>query len=229
MARTYRAEKETDIARPLPLELVLHTVLESAYSLSLSPAHSAPTALMAKPAPSTAVSLKELDAESIALTQDADNKVTFFPEESELLAWARLSIQARVQMSSSHHLKVRGTLLVKDELLRVARTLKIAVWKDIFEVQTLQEMETLIQEYEAIPNKERAALHEHAHTRLLSLQEEHEQLVAMRGSSLVGRNTAKVEGSGFFTKSIFFVSLAVAAGVGALVSSVLLRKRAGHQ
>jgi len=151
MARNFRAEKETDIARPLPTELVLHTVLETAFRLSQSPEYSPPPVVLSGTSPSASPrSANEGGGnQGEEEGQRKESSVTFFPSEFVLRKWAALSISARVHMSSTHHLKVRGTNMIKEELLKVARSLRMPVWADILLVESCADMEKRINEYTA--------------------------------------------------------------------------------
>lgn len=183
MARTFRAEKETDIARPMPLEMVLHTVLETAYRLSQSPEHRHTDDGAANESghkgKEEGAEVDSVDADEGG-KRDADSRIKFFPSEPLLHRWARLSIAARVQMSSSHHLKVRGQNRVKEELLRVARCLELAVWGDILECESVEKMETFLAQYELLPNKHRGPPlgHSNAHSQARGASQSRYEYVA---------------------------------------------------
>jgi phosphohistidine swiveling domain-containing protein len=166
MALNFRVEKETDILRPLPLELVLHTVLEAAFHLSQNPAFSSPSESALRMSDCFDAKGKGSDAETVTSESvdselesvaNADQRITFFPTESSLRQWAELSVTARVHMSSCHHYKVRGQHLIKNELLRVARVCRLAVWTDLLKAETLDVIEEYIAKYELDPNKSVAA------------------------------------------------------------------------
>jgi len=120
LAKSFRIEKNTDIAIPAPVQLVVEKIVEALETGAVAPQRS--------------------DGSHRTL-------VEFFPGNADLDEAIRLHIYSRVQNSNCHHWKWRGQWKIKEGLQTVAKVVGLNLL-DLLTMDTPQKIEAEIQKYE---------------------------------------------------------------------------------
>lgn len=117
LARSFRIEKNTDIARDAPVSLIFEKVIEA------------------------------LETGAVAPDPGSHNVVVeFFPDDPDLQEAVHLHIMSRVQNSNCHHIKWRGQWRLKEGLQKVCDALDMDLRK-LVRMETPKEIEAVIAQY----------------------------------------------------------------------------------